>query len=90
MSGNFDTSEVLYKMQSSLKQYKWKVSLENYVHVVLAATSILLLAPDKYPDEVKPFFDLKDWNTAISSIKTTYDIQPPRCPWTRWFTWCLR
>ncbi|KAG0165887.1 hypothetical protein DFQ29_001289, partial [Apophysomyces sp. BC1021] len=70
MAGNFDTSEALYKMQSSLKQYKWKVSLEDHVHMVLAATSILLLTPNKYPDE----------NTAISSIKTIYDIQPPPMP----------
>ncbi|KAI8370591.1 uncharacterized protein BYT42DRAFT_617132 [Radiomyces spectabilis] len=80
MAGKFDISEALYKMQSSIKQCKWKVSLEEHVHVVLAATSILLLTPNKYLDKIKHFFDLKDWNTAISSVKMMYDIQPPPTP----------
>ncbi|KAI9020956.1 hypothetical protein CLU79DRAFT_703594 [Phycomyces nitens] len=69
-------------MQSFFKHCKWKVSLEDHVHVILSATSILLLTPNQYPDEVKPFFDLKDWNAAISSIKAAYDIQPPPMPLT--------
>lgn len=61
-------------MQLSLKEYKWKLSLEDHLHVILASGSILLLSPHRYPDELKPFIHRDNWLATIQLIKNRYKI----------------
>ncbi|CEP20073.1 hypothetical protein [Parasitella parasitica] len=71
---DFDVSEALYQRQFSLKKYKYKLSLEDHLHVIMASASILLLTPYKYPDELKPFIQHDNWLATIKLIQNTYKI----------------
>ncbi|KAG0168491.1 hypothetical protein DFQ29_010133 [Apophysomyces sp. BC1021] len=74
MVNDFDVSEALYRMQLSLKKYKWKLSLEDHLHVILASASRLLLPPHKYPDELKPFIQYDGWLATVQLIQSRYKI----------------
>ncbi|KAG0781289.1 hypothetical protein G6F22_009648 [Rhizopus arrhizus] len=54
LADNFDVTDAFCMMRLSLKNYKWKMSLEDHLHLALASTSILFLSPSRYLDEVKP------------------------------------
>lgn len=75
MAHNFDVTDAFCMMRLSLKNYKWKVSLEDHLHLALASTSILSLSPNRYPNEVKPFFKHDDWIAAINLIHDMYGIK---------------
>ncbi|KAI8886245.1 hypothetical protein K501DRAFT_310081 [Backusella circina FSU 941] len=70
----FDATDAFYKLQQSLQTQKWKLSLEDHIHYALACTSILLLSPNKYPDDLLPFFDVHSLTATINHIETTYNI----------------
>jgi hypothetical protein len=53
----FDVTDASYSMRLFLKEYQWKLSLEDYLYLVLASTSVLLLTPHIFPSEIQPFFD---------------------------------
>ncbi|KAG0167271.1 hypothetical protein DFQ29_000540, partial [Apophysomyces sp. BC1021] len=74
----FDATYAFYKLQQSLQIQKWKLSLED--HHALACTSILLLSPNKYPDDLLPFFDVHNLTATIDHIKTIYNINKPPMP----------
>ncbi|KAI8082083.1 hypothetical protein BDF21DRAFT_417095 [Thamnidium elegans] len=58
---NFDASNAIHRMQLSLKEHMWKLSLEDNLYLALASMSALLLSPNRYPEEVKPFFRQALW-----------------------------
>ncbi|KAG1156440.1 hypothetical protein G6F46_011280 [Rhizopus delemar] len=74
LTSDFDVSDAFYKMQLSLKEYKWKLSLEDHLHAILASGSILLLSPHRYPDKLKPFIHRDNWLATIQLIKNRYKI----------------
>ncbi|KAI8096338.1 uncharacterized protein BX664DRAFT_382794 [Halteromyces radiatus] len=72
---NFDATMAFHKLQLSLTQHKWKLSLENHIHCAMAATSILLLSRNQYPDDLSSFFSKHDLDATIDSIETKYNIR---------------
>lgn len=42
--------------------------------------SVLLLSPNRYPEEVKPFFRQEDWNDTIGHVESLYDIKQQSMP----------
>lgn len=72
---NFDATMAFHKLQLSLCQHKWKLSLENHVHCALAATHILLLSPNQYPEDVLPYFSNENLKATINAIETRYGIK---------------
>ncbi|KAI8393654.1 uncharacterized protein BYT42DRAFT_488769 [Radiomyces spectabilis] len=69
-------------MKTSLVINKWKQSLEDDLILALASTSVLLLDSNKYPDELKPFFDYDDWHTTNVHIRQLFDIKRIPLPLT--------
>lgn len=57
----FDVSQASFYFQFSLKNEKWKLSLEQNLHLALTMTSILLVTPNKYPDSLQQFFSVDEW-----------------------------
>ena len=53
---DFDVTDAFYKLQRSLQTQKWKFSLEDHIHYALASTSVLILSPNKYLDDLLLFF----------------------------------
>ncbi|PHZ15089.1 uncharacterized protein RHIMIDRAFT_248312 [Rhizopus microsporus ATCC 52813] len=80
MADNFDVTDAFRMMRFSLKNYNWKVSLEDHLHLALASTSILFLSPNRYPDEVKPCFKHNDWIAVINFMHDMYDIKKVPMP----------
>ncbi|KAG0169175.1 hypothetical protein DFQ29_009869 [Apophysomyces sp. BC1021] len=46
----------------------------DHIHLALALMSILLLSPDHYADDIKPFFDRDDFNATVGRIHRMYSI----------------
>ncbi|ORX51918.1 hypothetical protein DM01DRAFT_1336912 [Hesseltinella vesiculosa] len=72
---NFDVSNAFGAMKASLATNKSKLSLEDNLFLALSSTSILLLQPNKYPDEVQPFFSYDDWREASERIQLMFKIK---------------
>ncbi|KAI8063737.1 uncharacterized protein B0P05DRAFT_581076 [Gilbertella persicaria] len=66
-----------YNFQQSILTHKWKLSLEDHIHCAMASTSILLLAPNRYPADLLPFFDEQQINSTIGHIELKYDLKKP-------------
>lgn len=64
-----------YKLQLSLCQHKWKLLLENHIHCAMAASHILLLSRNQYPEDLSPYFSKHDLKATIDSIETIYGIK---------------
>lgn len=71
----FDVTDANYRMKLALKDHQWKLSLEDHLYQVLAATSVLLLTPHTYPSEVQPYFTHEKWTAASNAIENIYKIQ---------------
>ncbi|KAG0164444.1 hypothetical protein DFQ28_009119 [Apophysomyces sp. BC1034] len=73
--GNFDVTDAFYMLQRSVSDHKWKLSLEDHIHLGLAATSILILCCEEHPNDLVPFLD--DINLAITRkyIENLYSIR---------------
>ncbi|KAI8970029.1 hypothetical protein BDF20DRAFT_838429 [Mycotypha africana] len=58
---------------------EWKQSLEDNLILALASTSVLLLDPHKYSNEIKPFFGQDDWRAVNDHIQRIFNIKrlPP-------------
>lgn len=76
----FDLSQTFFNLQTSMKQKKWKLSLEQNVHFALAATSILLITPSKYPEQLQQFFTEKEWAETSDRIQDLYGIKRKPMP----------
>ncbi|CEI96485.1 hypothetical protein RMCBS344292_10645 [Rhizopus microsporus] len=72
---NFDVTMAFHKVQLSLCQYKWKLSLKNHIHYAMAATHILLLSRNQYPEDLSPYFSNHDLEATINGIETKYGIK---------------
>ncbi|OAD77796.1 C2H2-type zinc finger transcription factor [Phycomyces blakesleeanus NRRL 1555(-)] len=72
---NFDATMAFHKLQLSLCQHKWKLSLENHIHCAMAATHILLLSRNQYPEDLSPYFSNHDLKATINGIETKYGIR---------------
>ncbi|KAL0080413.1 C2H2-type zinc finger transcription factor [Phycomyces blakesleeanus] len=72
---NFDATMAFHKLQLSLCQHKWKLSLENHIHCAMAATHILLLSRNHYPEDLSPYFSNHDLKATINGIETKYGIK---------------
>lgn len=72
---NFDATMAFHKLQLSLCQHKWKLSLENHIHGAMAATHILLLSRNQYPEDLSPYFSNHDLKATINGIETKYGIR---------------
>ncbi|KAI8329684.1 hypothetical protein BC941DRAFT_442566 [Chlamydoabsidia padenii] len=77
---SFDLAQAFYNLQTSLKQEKWKLSLEQNVHLALAATSILLMTPNKYPGQLQQFFTSEEWRVTNDWIQDLYGIKRKPMP----------
>lgn len=73
----FDVSAAFYNFQRSILTHKWKLSLEDHIHCAMASTSILLLAPNRYPADLLPFFDEQQINSTIGYIELKYGLKKP-------------
>ncbi|KAI8991908.1 hypothetical protein BDF20DRAFT_904303 [Mycotypha africana] len=71
----FDVTMAFHKLQLSLCQHKWKLSLENHIHLALAATHILLLSRNQYPEDLSPYFNNHNLEATINEIETKYGIK---------------
>ncbi|KAI9495051.1 hypothetical protein BDB00DRAFT_900797 [Zychaea mexicana] len=69
-------------MRASLTAHKWKQSLEDNLVLALASTSVLLLDPHRYSNEIKPFFGQDDWWAINDHIQRLYDIKRLPLPLT--------
>ncbi|CAO3691106.1 unnamed protein product [Umbelopsis ramanniana] len=72
---NFDATMAFHKLQLSLCQHKWKLSLDNHVHCALAATHILLLSQNQHPEDLSPYFSDHDLKATITGIEAKYGIK---------------
>ncbi|KAG1183738.1 hypothetical protein G6F36_008218 [Rhizopus arrhizus] len=72
---NFDATMAFHKLQLSLCQHKWKLSLENHIHCAMAATHVLLLSRNQYPEDLSPYFSNHDLKATINRIETKYGIK---------------
>ncbi|KAG1111392.1 hypothetical protein G6F42_015048 [Rhizopus arrhizus] len=52
----FNVTNAMYEFQCSILRQKWKLSLEDHIHHAMAINSILLVSPNKYPDNLSPHF----------------------------------
>ncbi|CAO3637725.1 unnamed protein product [Mucor fragilis] len=77
---SFDLAQAFFDFQTSLKQEKWKLSLEQNVHLALAATSILLITPNKYNEQLQPFFTSEEWGMTNNWIQDLYEIKRQPMP----------
>ncbi|KAG0193444.1 hypothetical protein DFQ28_005262 [Apophysomyces sp. BC1034] len=75
---NFDATNAFHKLQLSICQHKWKLSLENHIHYAMAATSILLLSRNQYSEELSPYFNEDGLKATIDSIEAMYGIKKPQ------------
>ncbi|KAI9320128.1 hypothetical protein BX666DRAFT_1852753 [Dichotomocladium elegans] len=80
VSDDFDVTDAIYHLKLSLKDHRWKLSLEDHLYLILASTSVLLLTPDILPNELQPFFEHKNWATVSMAIENIYKIQQPPTP----------
>ncbi|ORE00731.1 hypothetical protein BCV72DRAFT_300249 [Rhizopus microsporus var. microsporus] len=69
-------------MVASLTAHKWKQSLEDNLILALASTSVLLLDPHKYSNEIKPFFGQDDWWAINDYIQQVFNIKRLPLPLT--------
>jgi hypothetical protein len=69
----FDVSQASFYFQFSLKDEKWKLSLEQNLHLALTMTSILLVTPNKYPDSLQQFFSVNEWTGYLQ--QNTWSLQ---------------
>jgi hypothetical protein len=72
---NFDATMAFNKLQLSLRQHKWKLSLVNHIHCALAATHILLLSRNQYPEDLSPLFSNEDLKATINGIESKYGVE---------------
>ncbi|KAI9323807.1 hypothetical protein BX666DRAFT_1890627 [Dichotomocladium elegans] len=77
---NLDVSAGFHNMKMSLKANKWKLSLEDNLLLILSSTSVLLLDGNKYPEEVKPYFDYDQWRMIDEYIQQAYGIKRQPIP----------
>ncbi|KAL0076779.1 hypothetical protein J3Q64DRAFT_1770683 [Phycomyces blakesleeanus] len=68
----------MYEFQCSILRQKWKLSLEDHIHHAMAINSILLLSPNKYPDNLSPHFCEASLRTTMNKIKSIYGLNLPR------------
>ncbi|KAG0748697.1 hypothetical protein G6F23_001678 [Rhizopus arrhizus] len=80
VSDDFDVTDANYRLKLSLKDHHWKLSLEDHLYLILASTSVLLLTPHTFPNEIQPFFEHKNWTTVSTAIENIYKIQQPPTP----------
>ncbi|SAL98399.1 hypothetical protein [Absidia glauca] len=59
----------------SICSNKWKLSLEDHIHLALAATSILLLTRDHYSNDLKPAFTPSNIEATMDYIDNMYSIK---------------
>ncbi|KAI8384869.1 uncharacterized protein BYT42DRAFT_592897 [Radiomyces spectabilis] len=78
----FDITDATYRMKLALKNQPWKLSLEDYLHQILASTSVLLLTPCAFSDKIQSFFEQENWTAASAAIENIYKIQQPCLPMT--------
>ncbi|KAI8063052.1 hypothetical protein BDF21DRAFT_496949 [Thamnidium elegans] len=83
----FDVSAAFYNFQQSILTHKWKLSLEDHIHCAMASISILLLAPNRYPADLLPFFDEQQINSTIGHIELKYGLKKPRRNAGTFFRW---
>ncbi|KAL0089831.1 hypothetical protein F4703DRAFT_1842864, partial [Phycomyces blakesleeanus] len=72
---NFDATRAFHKLQLSLCQHKRKLSLKNYIYCAMAATHILLLSRNQYPEDLSPYFRNHDLKASINGIETKFGIR---------------
>jgi hypothetical protein len=61
----------------SIGSNKWKLPLENHIHLALAATSILLLSRDQNNNDLQPTFSQANIKATIDHIDDMYSIKRP-------------
>ncbi|ORY94213.1 hypothetical protein BCR43DRAFT_496059 [Syncephalastrum racemosum] len=71
----FDVTNTTYCMKFASKDHRWKLSLEDYLRLVLASTSVLLLTPEIFPNGIQPYFGHGNWAATISVIENIYNIR---------------
>ncbi|KAG0173873.1 hypothetical protein DFQ29_007687 [Apophysomyces sp. BC1021] len=74
----FDVTNAIYEFQCSILRQKWKLSIEDHIHHAMAINSILLLSPNKYPDNLSPHFCEASLKATINKIKSIYGLNSPR------------
>ncbi|KAG2182612.1 hypothetical protein INT44_005591 [Umbelopsis vinacea] len=72
---DFDATTAFHKLQLSLCQHKWKLSLENHIHCAMAATHILLLSRHQYPEDLLPYFSNDNLKAINDGIDKKYGIR---------------
>ncbi|ORX42785.1 hypothetical protein DM01DRAFT_1340968 [Hesseltinella vesiculosa] len=78
--GQFDASQAFFDYQSSLKNEKWKLSLEKNVHLALATTSVLLLTPNIHCSGLQDYFTIEQWAATNSRLHDLYGIKNKPMP----------
>jgi hypothetical protein len=78
--GSFDVTDAFYMLQRSLSNYKWKLSLEDHIHLGLAANSILLLCREERPNDLASFFDDINLASTRKYIEVLYSIRNVSMP----------
>jgi hypothetical protein len=78
--GSFDVTDAFYMMQCSLSNHKWKLSLEDHIHLGLAASSILLLCREEHPNDLVPFVDNINLTATRKYIEDMYSIRNVSMP----------
>lgn len=76
----FDVSQAFYNFQSSMYQEKWKLPLEQNIRLALAMTSVLLITPNKNPDDLQEFFADEEWTITSNKIQDIYDVKRKPMP----------
>ncbi|OAD76037.1 hypothetical protein PHYBLDRAFT_59571 [Phycomyces blakesleeanus NRRL 1555(-)] len=72
---NFDATRAFHKLQLSLCQHKRKLSLKDYIYCAMAATHILLLSRNQYPEDLSFYFRNHDLKASINGIETKFGIR---------------
>ncbi|KAI8335841.1 hypothetical protein BC941DRAFT_354700 [Chlamydoabsidia padenii] len=74
----FDATVAFHHVQMSISTHKWKLPLENHLHLAFAAISILFLPHNQYPNDLQPYFDQHNIKATIDHIDNIYTIKRPR------------
>lgn len=74
----FNVTNAMYEFQCSILRQKWKLSIEDHIHHAMAINSILLLSPNKYPDNLPSHFCEASLRATINKIKSIYGLNLPR------------
>ncbi|SAL96941.1 hypothetical protein [Absidia glauca] len=74
---NFDVTNAFHRLQLSIGTHKWKLPLENHLHLALATTSILLLSRNQYPNDLQPSFTQSNIEATIDRVDDVYTINSP-------------